>query len=73
VAGCGQRLKGSLQLGGQSAQRAKLLLVGGEFGLVGQLAMDEQMSDFFKLTGVCKVQDVVAAVVQVVAAAANCA
>ncbi|KAG1197494.1 hypothetical protein G6F35_012806 [Rhizopus arrhizus] len=42
VARGGQGFQRDLQLGRQAAQALQLLLVGGEFGLVGQFAMDEQ-------------------------------
>ncbi|MNU38646.1 hypothetical protein D3C71_273230 [compost metagenome] len=71
VAGGGQGFQCNLQLRGQAAQAAQLFLVGLQFGLVGQLAMDQQVGDFLELAGVGDVQDVVAAVVQVVAAAAD--
>jgi len=57
-------------LGGQPPQALLLLLVGGQLGLVGQLAVDQQVGDFLELAGMRDVQDVVAAVVQAVAGAA---
>ncbi|MOA47269.1 hypothetical protein D3C78_1698900 [compost metagenome] len=55
----------------QAAQRFQLLLVAGEFGLVRQLAVYQQVGHFLEFGIGGQVQNVVAAVVQVVAAAAN--
>src|SRR5690606_4623237 len=50
---------------------AQLLLVALEFGGVGELAVDQQVGHFFELAVLREVEDVVTAVVQVVAAAAD--
>ncbi len=62
-----------LDVGGQAAQGLEPGLVGGQLGPVGQLAVHQQVSDFFELAGGGEVEDVVAAVVQVVAGAADSA
>lgn len=67
MAGGGQLFQRSLYAAGQAAQSLELGFVGLEFGLCGQLAMYQQMGDLFKLADLGNVQDVVAAVVQVVA------
>src|SRR3546814_3806261 len=55
----------------QAAQRLQLGLVRGEFGNGRQLAMHEQMRDFLELALRGDIENVVAAVVQVIAAAAD--
>ncbi|MNS54969.1 hypothetical protein D3C72_877900 [compost metagenome] len=60
-----------LDVGGQAAQGLQLGLVGGQFGLGRQLAVHQQMGDFLEFAGIGDVQDVVAAIVQVIAAAAH--
>src|SRR6201999_1988442 len=57
--------------GGQAAQRLQLVLVGAQLGRVGQLAVHQQVGDLLELGGLGKLEDVVAAVMQVVAAAAH--
>src|SRR5690606_18903473 len=69
--GGGKRLERGLQVRGQPAQAPQFFLVGGKFGLVRQLAMDEKVRDLLEFAGVGDVEDVVAAIVQVVAAAAD--
>jgi hypothetical protein len=56
---------------GQAAQPRQLRLVTGELGLVRQLLVDQQVRDLFELAARRDVQDVVAAVVKVVAGAAH--
>ena len=56
---------------GQAAQAEQACFVGGQFGSVGQLAVDQQVRHFFKLAMRGQVGDVVAAIVQVVAALAH--
>ena len=46
-------------------------LVGGEFGAVGERAVDEEVGDLLELGGLGDVEDVVAAVVEVVAGVAH--
>ena len=65
-----QLLQRGLQARRQAAQALELGLVGAELGAVGQLAVHQQVGDLLELTGARHVQDVVAAVVQVIAAAA---
>ena len=55
----------------QAAQRLQLCLVVGEFGAGRQAAVHQQIRDLLELAGACDVEDVVAPVVQVVAAAAD--
>ena len=55
----------------QAAQRLQLGLVGGQLGTVRQLAVYEQECDFLELARRRDVEDVVAAVMQVVAGAAD--
>ena len=55
--------------GRQAAQRAQLRLVGCELGGGRQLAVHEQIGDFLEFGLVGEIEDVVAAVVQVVAGA----
>ena len=71
VCGGGHPFQCCLHVGGQAAQGLQLGLVGRQFGLVGQLAVHQQVGDFFKLARAGQVEDVVAAVVQVVAGAAD--
>ncbi len=56
---------------GQAAQAEQARLVSGEFSRSGQLAVDQQVSHFGKLAMLSQVRNVVAAVMQVVAALAN--
>ena len=56
---------------GQAAQRFELGLVAGEFGDVRELAVDQEVRHFLELRLVGEIEDVVAAVVQVVAGAAD--
>ena len=71
VGGGGQLLEHRLDRRRQAAQRRELGLVGRQFGRVGQLAVHQQVGDLLELAGVGEVEDVVAAVVQVVAGAAD--
>jgi hypothetical protein len=48
-----------------------LAFVAGQFGDVGQLAVYQQVSDFLELAAVGEIEHVIAAVMQVVAGAAN--
>ncbi len=65
-----QALKRRAHRGRQTAQSLQLGFVGRQPGLVGQGAVHEQVRHLFKLRSGREVEDVVAAVVQVVAAAA---
>jgi hypothetical protein len=69
VRGAGQRSSAALHRRGQSAQRHQFRLVAGQFGDVGQLAVDEQVGDLLEFADVGDVEDVVAAVMEVVAGA----
>src|SRR5690606_18456930 len=71
VGGRRQLFQGSHHRGGQAAQGFELGLVGGQFGHGGQVAVDQQVSDFLELAGGGDIQDVVATVVQIVAAATH--
>ena len=55
----------------QAAQRAQLRLVGGELRAVRQRAVDQQIGDLLELAALGDVEDVVAAVVQIVAGVAD--
>ncbi len=61
----------ALHGGGQAAIGLELGLVGAQLRFRRQLAVDEQVGDFLELAGFRDIQNVVAAVVQVVAAAAH--
>ena len=56
---------------GKIAQRLETFFVRGQLGAIGQLAMHQQVSDFFIFTVGSEVVDVVAAIMQVVAAVAH--
>ena len=56
---------------GRPRSRLQLRLVAGELGGVRQLAVHQQVGDFLEFAAVGDVEDVVAAVVQVVAGAAD--
>src|SRR5690606_5069818 len=60
-----------LDRGRDAAQRLQLGLVRAQLGGIRQLAVHQQVGDLLELAGPRQVEDVVAAVVQVVAAAAN--
>ena len=69
---CGrQRFQHLTHAGRDAAQRLELGLVGAQFRRVGQPAINQQVGDLLELAGFGHVQDVVAAVVQVVAGAAH--
>ena len=55
---------------GEAAEAAQALLVVGELGGGGELAVEEEVGDLFELAVGGEVEDVVAAVVEVVAVAA---
>ncbi len=55
----------------QSAHRLELRLVGRKLGDGRQHAMDEEIGDFLEFAGLGDVENVVAAIMQVVAAAAD--
>ncbi len=67
----GKLLEGMLHFGGQTAQAEQALLVCGQLRGGGQLAVDEQVRHFGKFAVLGQVGDVVAAIVQVVAALAD--
>ena len=67
----GQKFECLLHFGGQTAQAKQAGLVRGQLRSVGQLAVDQQVRDFFKLAVRGQVGDVVAAIVQIVAALAH--
>ncbi len=62
-----------LHRGRNATQRLQLGLVRNQLGAGRQLAVHQQVGDFLELAGVGQVQDVVATVVQIVAAAAHAA
>ena len=64
----GNALEHAAHRGRDAAQAAQLGLVGGELRRGGQLAMHEQVGDLLELRRIGEIQDVVAAIVQVVAA-----
>src|SRR5690606_28297646 len=66
-----QLLQRRLDRGGDAAQRLQLAPVGGQLGGVGQLAVHQQVRDLLELGRGGQVEDVVAAIGQVVAAAAD--
>jgi hypothetical protein len=71
VAAGRELLQRVLHAGGQAAQGLELGLVGLELGARGQLAVYQQVGDFLEFADLGDVQDVVAPVVQVVAAATH--
>ena len=73
VAGRRQLLQRLLDAGGQAAQRLELVLVGPQFCAVRQLAVYQQVGNFLKLADLGHVQNVIAPVAQVIAAAAHSA
>ena len=56
---------------GQTAQRLQLGFVTAQFGAVGQFAVNQKECDFLEFAGVSDVENVVTAVVEVVAAATD--
>jgi hypothetical protein len=64
-----QRLQHRAHAGGQAAQRFETVFIGLQLVAVGQLAVDQQVGDLFKLAVAREVEDVVTTVVQIVAAA----
>ena len=71
VRGGGQQFQRLLHHRGQAAQRAQARLVGRQFRRVGQLAVDQQMRHFLKFAVRGQIGDVVAAIMQIVAAVAD--
>ncbi|SAK99853.1 hypothetical protein AWB76_07796 [Caballeronia temeraria] len=69
--GRGNPLERGLQVRGQAAQRLQLGLVRLQFGGVRQLAVHEQMRDFLELGRSRHIENVVAAIVQIVAGLAD--
>ncbi len=69
----GQRLERGEHRRGQPAQPLQLRLVSPQLGLARQLAVHQQVGHFLEFALVREVEDVVAAVVEIVAAAADCA
>jgi len=66
----GNQFQRLLDGGGQSAQAAQASAIRGKLRLVGEFAVDEEIRDLFKLAVRGQVGNVVAAIVQVVAALA---
>jgi hypothetical protein len=62
-----QELERCAQAGRQTAQGLKPTPVAGEFMAVRQMAVDQQMGDFFELAARRDVHDVIAAIVQIIA------
>ena len=71
VRGAGDLLEGDLDGLRKAAQAAQALLVVGELGAGGEVAVEEEVGDFFELAVGGEREDVVAAVVEVVAVAAD--
>ena len=63
--------EGVLHRGRQTPERAELRLVGRQLDRVGKRAVDQQVRDLLELGGLGELEDVVPAVVQVVAGAAD--
>src|SRR5690606_25702676 len=71
VAGGRQGLEGGLQLNRQATQAAQLLLVCVQFGTIGEFAVNQQVGDFLEFAAVGDIENVVTAVVQIIARAAH--
>mmetsp|Transcript_26303 Transcript_26303/g.62418 ORF Transcript_26303/g.62418 Transcript_26303/m.62418 type:complete len:241 (+) Transcript_26303:1497-2219(+) len=71
VGASGQAFQRLFHTGRQAAHGPELGLVGAQLGARGQLAVHQQVGDLLELADLGDVQDVVAAVMQVVAAAAD--
>ncbi len=67
----GQAFQHRLHVRRQAAQHLQLGLVALQFAAVGQLAVHQQIGDFLEFAGIGHIQDVVAAVMQIVAGAAH--
>src|SRR5258706_7708179 len=66
-----QLLERGFERAGEAAQALQALLIGREFGSIRQLFVDQQIRDLLELGRIRKIEDVVAAIVQVVAGAAD--
>ena len=66
-----QQFKSAQDSGGKSTQRFQLGFVGAQFGNGGQGTVHEEIGNLLELTGLRDVENVVAAVVQVIAGAAH--
>src|SRR5579859_1210914 len=66
-----QRLERSANRGWEPAPAPETSTVGGEFGGGRQLTVYEKMCNFLELTGLGDIEDVVAAVVKIVARASH--
>ncbi len=64
----GKQFQGLFELLGQSAQRSQPCLIGGKFRGIGKLAMHQQVGHFLIVAVRGEVPDIVAAIVQIVAA-----
>ncbi len=64
-------LQNPLHLLGQAAHRAQIFLVFGQFGRVGEMTVNEQVSDLLIFTVLGQILDVIATVMQIVAAVAD--
>jgi len=71
VGGSRNPLQDRLDVGGQSAQSLQLALVRRQLGLGRQFAVDQQVGDFLEIASLRDVQDVVTAVMKVIAGAAH--
>src|SRR5690606_10850695 len=69
VRGGGKLLEYGAQPRAEASQALHAPLVGGELGVIRQLFMDQEVGDLLEFAGFGDVEDVVAAIVQVVAAA----
>jgi hypothetical protein len=69
MSGGGDLLERRLHRRRQAVQRLQLLLVGGELRAIGELLVNQQVGNFLELALLRDVEDIVAAVVKVVAAA----
>ena len=66
-----QLLQHVLQHGRQSAQGFQFRFVGVQFFPVGKVAVDQKMGDFLEFANIGDIENVIAAIVQIVAGTAN--
>ena len=71
MSGCRKPLEHGFHIGGHAAERLQLGLVAREFGCSGELAVHQQVGNFLELGGFGDIENVIAPIVKVVAAAAH--
>ena len=72
MTGSRELLERRLHCGGQASQRLEFLFVARELRTIGQLAVNQQVRDFFELAMLSDIENVIAAVMKIVAGPPDC-